>query len=154
AISPSLCASDPVHCVQSAEARPTIYGSFLPLLNSPGRVELLDDPRLVSQLLSLERRTARGGRDSVDHSVGGRDDCANAAAGVLVAVAHTCLAEPTGANLSATPTRRAIDPDNPAEPYWPSAEEVRSGLGGWGNDVFPPDRLGMMSRGPDRRFPW
>ena len=142
-----------VHCDQSAEPKSAIYTGFLPALNS-GRVELLDDPRLVSQLLSLERRTARGGRDSVDHPVGGRDDCANAVAGVLVAVAETCLAEPTGANLSATPTRRAIDPDNPAEPYWPSAEEVRSGLGGWGDDVFPPDHLGILTRDPGRRFPW
>jgi hypothetical protein len=63
-----------------------IYIDLLPLLNS-GRVELLDHPRLVSQLCSLERRTARGGRDSIDHPPGSHDDVANAAAGVLVATA-------------------------------------------------------------------
>jgi hypothetical protein len=42
--------------------------------------------RLVSQLVALERRTARSGKDSVDH-YGGHDDAANAAAGALVLVA-------------------------------------------------------------------
>jgi hypothetical protein len=57
----------------------------LPLLNS-GRLELLDDPRLVSQLVRLERRTARSGKDSVDHPPGSHDDVANAASGALVLV--------------------------------------------------------------------
>jgi hypothetical protein len=60
-----------------------IYRDFLPRLNS-GEVDLLDNARLISQLLSLERRTARGGRDSIDHPPGGKDDLANAAAGALV----------------------------------------------------------------------
>jgi hypothetical protein len=30
----------------------------------------------------LERRTARGGKDSVDHAPGGRDDVANVVAGL------------------------------------------------------------------------
>jgi hypothetical protein len=62
-----------------------IYRDFLPRLNS-GEVDLLDNPRLVSQLLSLERRTARGGRDSIDHPPGGKDGLINAAAGTLVYV--------------------------------------------------------------------
>lgn len=60
-----------------------IYRDFLPRLNS-GEVELLDNRRLITQMLALERRTARGGRDSIDHPPGGKDDLANAAAGVLV----------------------------------------------------------------------
>jgi hypothetical protein len=60
-----------------------IYRDFLPRLNS-GEVDLLDNPRMVSQLLSLERRTARGGRDSIDHPPGGKDDLINAAAGCCV----------------------------------------------------------------------
>jgi hypothetical protein len=56
---------------------------FLPALTS-GQAELLDKRRLVSQLLNLERRTSRLGRDSVDHSPGGHDDVAKAAAGALV----------------------------------------------------------------------
>ena len=46
-----------------------------------GRVDLLDNERLVAQICGLERRTARGGRDSVDHGPGGHDDLANAALG-------------------------------------------------------------------------
>src|SRR5262245_58947577 len=59
-----------------------IYQAFLPLINS-GRVELLDLPKLISQLASLERRTSRGGKDSIDHPKGSHDDVANAAAGAL-----------------------------------------------------------------------
>jgi len=73
-----------VTCEQSAEPKSVIYGNVLPLLNS-GRVELLDHPRLQTQLLALERRTARGGRDTIDHAPGGHDDLANAVAGALVA---------------------------------------------------------------------
>jgi hypothetical protein len=53
-----------------------IYRDLLPALNS-GRVELLDHARLMAQLCGLERRTARGGRDSIDHAPGalGRGIC-------------------------------------------------------------------------------
>jgi len=59
-----------------------LYRDMLPLLNS-GRVELLDHSRLVAQLCGLERRTARSGRDSIDHAPGGHDDLCNAVAGVI-----------------------------------------------------------------------
>lgn len=62
-----------------------LYIETLPLLHS-GKVELLDVPRLASQLCGLERRTSRGGRDSIDHAPGGHDDLANAAAGALLLV--------------------------------------------------------------------
>jgi hypothetical protein len=57
-----------------------LYQAFLPLVNS-GRVELLDLPKLKSQIVNLERRTARGGRDSIDHPKGAHDDIANVVAG-------------------------------------------------------------------------
>jgi len=60
-----------------------IYIAGLPLLNA-ARVELLDVPRLTNQLCALERRTSRGGRDSIDHPSGAHDDVANAALGSLV----------------------------------------------------------------------
>jgi hypothetical protein len=61
---------------------------MLPLLNA-GRAELLDDPRLKQQLLlGLERRTARGGRDSIDHAPRGRDDVINSACGALLLAAE------------------------------------------------------------------
>jgi hypothetical protein len=64
------------------------YKELLPLLNSK-RVELLDVPRLHAQLLNLERKTARGGRDSIDHPQGSNhhDDLINAAAIALVVAA-------------------------------------------------------------------
>ena len=63
-----------------------IYTEFLPLMNS-GKIELLDLPRLQNQLIGLERRTTRAGRDSVDHAPGQHDDVCNAVAGVMVLVA-------------------------------------------------------------------
>jgi hypothetical protein len=67
----------------SERAKSDIYRDSLPLVNS-GLVELLDQPRLLTQLGGLERRTGRGGRDSIDHAPGGHDDVANAACGALV----------------------------------------------------------------------
>ena len=64
----------------AAAPKSTLYINFLPLLNS-GRVDLLDNPRLVAQLVGLERHTARSGREAVDHAVGAHDDVANAVAG-------------------------------------------------------------------------
>lgn len=63
--------------------RSELYLELLPGLMS-GTVELLDNPQLVQQLCGLERRTARSGKDSVDHSPGAHDDIANAAAGAVV----------------------------------------------------------------------
>ncbi len=60
-----------------------LYSGLLPLINS-GQARLLDNTRLTNQLVSLERRTSRGGRDSIDHPPNGHDDLANAAAGALV----------------------------------------------------------------------
>jgi hypothetical protein len=65
------------------KTRSDLYRDLLPLLNS-GTVELLDHPRLIAQLCNLERRTARSGRDSIDHAPGGHDDVINAVAGALV----------------------------------------------------------------------
>jgi hypothetical protein len=31
---------------------------------------MVDNPRLVNQIAALERRTSRGGKDSIDHSPG------------------------------------------------------------------------------------
>ena len=63
--------------------RSELYLAFLPMLNS-GRVELLDNGRMITQFAGLERRTANSGRDSVNHTVGFHDDIANAVAGALV----------------------------------------------------------------------
>ena len=63
-----------------------IYLECLSLFTS-GRVELLANKRLENELAGLERRTARGGRDSIDHGRGDHDDVANSACGALLLAA-------------------------------------------------------------------
>jgi hypothetical protein len=71
----------------SERVKSEIYRDFLPLLNS-GRVVLPRSERLMRQLCSLERTTARGsGRDNIDHPSGQHDDVANAVAGAAVLAA-------------------------------------------------------------------
>jgi hypothetical protein len=72
-----------IEYVVSDRAKSDLYRDLLPLLNS-GRMELLDQPQLIAQLIGLERRTARGGRDSIDHAPGAHDDLANALAGCAI----------------------------------------------------------------------
>ncbi len=72
--------------------RSDLYLALLPALNS-GTVDLLDLPRLVDQIAALERRVARGGRESIDHPPHGHDDLANAVAGA-VALASARKPEP------------------------------------------------------------
>jgi hypothetical protein len=59
-----------------------IYLECVPIF-AQGRVELPNMPLLISELSQLERHTARGGRDSVDHPLRGHDDAANAACGAM-----------------------------------------------------------------------
>lgn len=63
-----------------------LYQALAPLING-GRCSLLDVPVLQKQLVGLERKTTRGGKDSIDHGPRGRDDVANAVAGALVLAA-------------------------------------------------------------------
>jgi hypothetical protein len=62
--------------------RSALYLELLPAINSR-RVSLVDSPRLVSQLASLERRAAPFGRDRIDHPPNAHDDLANSVAGVF-----------------------------------------------------------------------
>jgi len=71
----------------SEKPRSDLYLELLPALNSR-RVSLLDHQRLIVQLVGLERRTSRSGKDSIDHGPGAHDDVANAVAGVLVLTAN------------------------------------------------------------------
>lgn len=60
-----------------------IYCAVLPEF-AQGHVELLDVPKLVTELRLLERRPRANGRgDSVDHPPRGTDDAANAVCGAL-----------------------------------------------------------------------
>jgi hypothetical protein len=64
---------------------------LLPAINSR-KVDLLENDRLTNHLIGLERRTARGGKDSIDHAPGQHDDLANVVAGVVA----TLSAKPYG----------------------------------------------------------
>jgi len=58
--------------------RSQIYAAFEPLLNS-GRVELLDDPKLLQQFIGLVRKG-----EKIDHASGEHDDHCNSVAGACV----------------------------------------------------------------------
>jgi hypothetical protein len=60
-----------------------VYRDALPPLNGR-KALLLENKTLQRQLVSLERKTSRGGRDSIDHPPGAKDDLANAVCGSLV----------------------------------------------------------------------
>ncbi|SLN09975.1 hypothetical protein ROJ8625_00135 [Roseivivax jejudonensis] len=62
--------------------RSGLYLEMLAALNS-GQVELPPCEVLSRQLIGLERRTSRSGRDQIDHGPGGHDDRANAVAGLV-----------------------------------------------------------------------
>jgi hypothetical protein len=64
----------------SDKSKSDLYRDALPLMNS-GRITLPKSDRLVSQLVGLERRVSRAGRDSIDHAPGSHDDLANAVCG-------------------------------------------------------------------------
>jgi hypothetical protein len=66
----------------SLKTKSQLYIDLLPLVNSRA-CDLLDHDKAVLQLIGLERRTSRGGRDSIDHGPGGHDDVANAVAGAI-----------------------------------------------------------------------
>jgi len=70
------------------KSKSDLYRDLLPAINSR-KVDLLEDARLIAQIVGLERRTARGGRDSIDHAPNAHDDLANSVAGVVAALASS-----------------------------------------------------------------
>jgi hypothetical protein len=73
---------------QSAKPKSDLYTDLLPLLNS-GQVHLLDHVKTVNQICALERRTARSGKDSIDHPPHHHDDLANCIAGLCSTLVNT-----------------------------------------------------------------
>jgi hypothetical protein len=67
---------------RAVKAKSALYQALLPTINSK-RADLLDHPKLISQLTNLERRVSRGGRDVIEHPPMGHDDVANSVAGVI-----------------------------------------------------------------------
>jgi hypothetical protein len=66
---PSIYAANGVG-TSPAVAKTAIYADFLGLLNSR-RIVALDEPTQINELCALERRTAWGGKDTIDHPQGG-----------------------------------------------------------------------------------
>jgi len=69
----------------AAAPKSDLYRDALPLLNSK-KVDLLDHQRMIQQFVGLERRTARSGKDSIDHAPTSHDDVCNVVAGLLVSI--------------------------------------------------------------------
>ncbi len=82
-----------IHYRHSELTKSECYLESLPVF-SQGIVDLLDVPVLTTELMQLERRTSRSGKDSVDHPPQGRDDHANACCGVLAMLASRTNAAP------------------------------------------------------------
>lgn len=71
-----------IHVENSSLSKSEIYLAALPIFSN-GSLELLDNKRLRSQFLGLERRSRSGGKDQVDNFFG-HDDLANVVAGACV----------------------------------------------------------------------
>ncbi len=87
-----------IHYRHSELTKSECYLESLPVF-SQGVVDLLDVPVLTTELMQLERRTSRSGKDSVDHPPQGRDDHANACCGVLAMLASRTNAAPWMVNF-------------------------------------------------------
>jgi hypothetical protein len=83
-----------------------LYVEMLPRINAK-TIRLLDHPRAINQICMLERRTMRGGRDSIDHPPGTHDDCANAIAGLCGIAGIRRYRYPTNMDWVSGPTNPA-----------------------------------------------
>ncbi|MDA2933443.1 hypothetical protein MYX82_03775 [Acidobacteria bacterium AH-259-D05] len=109
----------------SDKVKSEIYIETLALLNSES-VELLDHQRLITQLCSLERRTSRSGRDSIDHPPHSKDDIANSVCGAVLLAKKPTVHDPAKIVIPAmrsTPEERAR--------YRDTKEQDWSGGRGW-----------------------
>lgn len=125
-----------VEYATSQLAASDIYATLLPLLNS-SRVELLDNPRLIAQLCSLERHTARGGRDSITHPANGHDDLINAAAGAIVAASRVPYEQKVPVIGPIVWTKNAGWSDQPNRAADKAAEAAYIYNQLWGGSRFP-----------------
>jgi hypothetical protein len=104
-------AKEGVTYTHSPRDRSAIYLDALPLFTS-GRARLLDSPRLVAQLVGLERRTSPAGRDRVDHGPHGHDDLCQVACSAIVLAAQQPAQIPfVVPYISSGPAESSFDPD-------------------------------------------
>ncbi len=121
----------------SERVKSDLYRDMLPLLNSR-KVQILDNRRLIAQLHGLERRTARGGKDSIDHGPGRHDDVANAVAGALVLAScyvaplnfHIPFAGPGRSEVAQAHDIAGMGASSERPGGWPAGSPQAVGLGG------------------------
>jgi hypothetical protein len=89
---------------RSPLTRSKLYLEGLPQF-ARGVVSIPDHPQLLRELRLLERRTARSGKDSVDHGVGGSDDYANSLFGALQLAASKQSVSPYALPIIVTTAR-------------------------------------------------
>ncbi len=99
----------------SAKPKSDLYSELLPLINGR-RIELLDHNKAVAQICSLERRTARSGKDSIDAL--GHEDIANSIAGAATGL---ILQDWSGGRaIFEVERRRAAERANGPSPFIPN----------------------------------
>jgi hypothetical protein len=91
-----------ITCEVIDKTKSALYVDLLPELNS-GSIILPRNERLLHQLISLERRVAHGGHDTIDHPSGQHDDIANCVAGI----ATLCRKPPYGSGFLNDPSLEA-----------------------------------------------
>ena len=138
----------------SEASKSDIYRDALPLFNA-GRAQLLDLKRLVNQLCSLERRTARGGRDLIDHPQhpGAHDDLANAVCGAFVMLERD--RRPQLISVVDVVGVDGLPPPLPRSQYvfaavWASGADVAAVYGAsssWSKDLFVADFEAVLYHG-------
>ena len=84
-----------VNYEKSARSKSELFLDMIPYLNSR-MVDLLDHSKLVSQLVSLDRRTSGAGKDRIEKPKGGHDDVANAVAGAVMPAAKRKIEDERG----------------------------------------------------------
>jgi hypothetical protein len=135
-ISESVYREAGVRLLEAPMTRSDYYLSVLPLLAS-SRLEIPDDSRLRTELLSLERSTGRSGKDSIDHAYGSNDDGCNALA--IAAVTASRISAQPGTVWVARSTFFDGDRDT-CGPYfnqgatWRDIEDLQPFTGGDGDD--------------------
>jgi hypothetical protein len=110
----------------SLKSKSDLYRDFLPRLNS-GRVILPRNDRLVSQLVGLERRTTRAGKDSIDHPPGGHDDLINSVAGAADVVKRRPAADQAEKARAWRELCASAPPGVPPDEWAVAAQNVRNG---------------------------
>jgi hypothetical protein len=70
---------DPGITVEHAPDKSTCYLELEPVI-AQGAIDLLDHPKMLRELATLERRVRPGGKPQIDHPRGGHDDYINALA--------------------------------------------------------------------------